>query len=248
MKKLIDWGEFYYNFGFKVTNINPLLNDAKKKKIFKAPTNNRHKLKNNIQTLKEVMNLDWINSSGIGTVLGCNNLRALDIDFESKFKLTGETNNINIRPLIKKILINLNLPKDYEWVVITPSGGAHIIFYSPNHKFKLTKNNTSKYRENKTKALKPNLKILKQYPKLGHFELRWKLHLVLPPSQVDNKAIYKFWKKIPTNAPIRISSFDLNRFFVAFCFDNDGEKIGYNLRLNDYHLNHQFLDYTPIIY
>ena len=91
MENLAKWGEYYNNLGFKVTHINPLLNDPKRKKIYKAPTNNRHLLKTQKQTKEDVLSLDWENSSGIGTVLGCNNLRAIDVDFESKLKLSGET-------------------------------------------------------------------------------------------------------------------------------------------------------------
>ena len=248
MEKLIEWAEYYHNLGFKVTHINPLLNDPKKKKIYKSPTNNRHLLITENQTKNDVINLDWTNSSGIGTVLGCNNLRAIDIDFESKYKLSGETKKIDIRPLIIEILESLGLPENYSWVVITPSGGAHVIFYSPAHMFKVTKNPVSEYGENKTKALKPNIKILRRFNKLGHFELRWDLHLVLPPS-IDKEGVrYKFWNQLPTVSPLNITSQDLNKFFVDFCYDEDKNKKGYNLRLNEYHTSHNFLDYTPIFF
>ena len=246
MEKLIEWAGYYHDLGFKVTHINPLLNDPKKKKIYKAPTNNRHLLKAQNQTKDDVLNLDWGNSSGIGTVLGCNNLRAIDVDFESKYKLSGETRKIDIRPLVIEMLKSLGLPENYSWVVITPSGGAHIIFHAPQHMFRVVKNPVSDYGENKTKAIKPNLKILNHYHKLGHFELRWDLHLVLPPS-IDKDGIkYKFWNQPPKVGPLTLTSQDLNKFFVDFCFDEDGNKKGYNLRLNEYHLSHNFLDYTPV--
>lgn len=246
MDKLIEWAGYYHDLGFKVTHINPLLNDPKKKKIYKAPTNNRHLLKTQNQTKDDVLNLDWKNSSGIGTVLGCNNLRAIDVDFESKYKLSGETRKIDIRPLVLEMLESLGLPENYSWVVITPSGGAHVIFHSPQHMFRVVKNPVSDYGENKTKAIKPNLKILNHYPKLGHFELRWDLHLVLPPSINKDSIKYEFWNEPPKDDPLSITSQDLNKFFVDFCFDEDGNKKGYNLRLNEYHLSHNFLDYTPV--
>jgi hypothetical protein len=246
MENLAKWGEYYNNLGFKVTHINPLLNDPKRKKIYKAPTNNRHLLKTQKQTKEDVLSLDWENSSGIGTVLGCNNLRAIDVDFESKFKLSGETKEIDIRPLVIDMLKSLGLPDNYPWVIITPSGGAHVIFYSPPHMFKVSKNPVSDYGENKTKAVKPNLKILRRYDKLGHFELRWELHLVLPPSIDKDGFKYYFWNQPPKAGPLSVTSLDLNKFFSDFCFDEDGEKKGYNLRLNKYHLSHDFLDYTPI--
>jgi hypothetical protein len=248
MENLIEWAEYYHDLGFKVTHINPILNDPKKKKIYKAPTNNRHFLKTQKQTKNDVLNLDWANSSGIGTVLGCKELRAIDVDFESKYKLLGETRKIDIRPLIIEMLGSLGLPDNYSWVVITPSGGAHVIFKSPPHMFKVAINPVSDYGENKTKAIKPNLKILKRYKKLGHFELRWDLHLVLPPSMDKEGIKYKFWNQPPKVEPLRVTSQDLNKFFVNFCFDVDKNKKGYNLRLNEYHLSHNFLDYTPVIY
>ncbi|MBA7518860.1 hypothetical protein ES705_10934 [subsurface metagenome] len=43
--------------------------------------NDRHKIQNLRQSLSEMQGFDWENSKGIGTVLGFNNLRALDFDF-----------------------------------------------------------------------------------------------------------------------------------------------------------------------
>jgi len=117
MKDIYDYAKDYYNLGFNITYINPKENDPLKKKVYKAPSNNRIKLKNKRQLFEEIKSFNWANATGVGTVLGFNKLRALDIDFLSKYKLNGESKKIDIYPLIIEILNILNLPIDYEFVV-----------------------------------------------------------------------------------------------------------------------------------
>ena len=249
MKDLYDYAKDYYNLGFNITYINPEENDPLKKKVYKAPSNNRIKLKNKRQLFEEIESFNWENATGVGTVLGFNKLRALDIDFLSKYKLNGESKKIDIYPLINEILNHLNLPKDYEWVVKTPSNGYHIIFYCENHEYEVPLNPVSEFKENKTKAFKPNRITLERFPHLGHFELRWDLHLVLPPSENEYGVRYSFLNstKIPNSKPNFILIDDLNELIKEKCFEIDCDRKGYNLFLDDYHKNHFYIDYGEIL-
>ena len=51
----------YHDLGFNLTYINPKKNDPLKKKIYKAPTNNRQKLKKKKQEFDELISFDWKN-------------------------------------------------------------------------------------------------------------------------------------------------------------------------------------------
>jgi hypothetical protein len=248
MRILKDWSNFYYGLGFNITSINPLKNDSKTKKIFKAPTTDRQTLKNRRQTISEIKNLEWSGCSGIGTVLGFGRLRCIDIDFKSDMKISGESQNLDMFPLVSEILTILNLPSDYKWVVQTPSKGFHVIFYSDNHDFITVINPVSKQKESKTKAIKPNQHTLSKYPWFGHFELRWNYHLVLPPSIGENGNYYSFRFGIPNEIPSNISIDKINSMIRIFCLDEYQGNKGFNLRLEDYHLNHQYIDYNPVLF
>ena len=251
MDKLLDFALMYHSFGFNITHINPKRNDPLKKKIFKAPTNDRQTLKKRKQTKIELESLDWPNSTGLGTVLGFNNLRALDIDFKSKYKLDGTSKKIDLSGLLIEILSILNLPEDYEWVVKTPSNGFHIIFYSAQHKYDCDVNTISEFNELKTKAFKPNIKTQNKYPYFGHFELRWDLHLVLPPSRDKDNVEYMFFYQLknPVNPPATVQIDKVYQLIQNKCFDVDltTNRKGYNLFLDKYHTDHNYIDYREIL-
>ena len=212
MNNLRLWAKYYYDMGFNVTHINPDKNRGKAKNIYKSPTNDRHKIANTRQSLEEMQNFDYENSTGIGTVLGFNNLRALDFDgleFNHGYKITEEA----FKNFIKKCLKLLNLPLSYEWVVRTPNFGFHIIIYAPEHTFSIE--------EDKTKAFTPNINTYSKdavYPK--HIELRWNKHLVLPPSININNNMYTFYFcDIPRDMPKKINNNNLKDLLDELCFD-----------------------------
>lgn len=251
METLIDYAEKYHDLGFNITYIDPVKNDPATKKIFKAPTNDRQILKNNPQTKSELYLLDWGNASGVGTVLGYNKLRALDLDLKSELKLNGTYRFYDLSNLMSETLKILRLPMNYEWVVRTPSNGYHIIFYSENHKFKTEFNPVSIFNEKKTKAFKPNQNTSLNYKSFGHYELRWNLHLVLPPSINENNIRYhfEFADQFPLKPPLSINLNDLYKLIQIKCLDYDlkTKRKGYNLFLNDYHKSHNYIDYNEIL-
>jgi hypothetical protein len=176
MKELRLWANYYYNMGFNITHIIPSLNEGKAKNPYKSPTNDRHKIKNCRQSLNDVQSFYWEISTGIGVVLGFNNLRCIDFDFDI-IDTNHNFGDDEINLFIKAVLKLLNLPSNYEWVTKTPSGGFHILFYAGDHNLKVI--------DNKTKAFLPNKKYYDSFfnrVKFSHIELRWDKHLVLPPS------------------------------------------------------------------
>lgn len=227
------WANYYYNMGFNVTHIVPQLNEGRAKNPFKSPTNDRHMLKNRRQGIEEMQNYLWEISVGIGVVLGFNNLRAIDFDFNiyeerNDFKTYARD---EIDRFITKVLSLLGLPEKYEWVVKTPSGGFHILFYAESHSFKVE--------ENKTKAFLPNAKYYNGFfrngIKLSHIELRWDKHLVLPPSINDAGANYKFKNnKIPSSHPIEVNNNGLLKLLNEICYAKNNTESGYNLFVSGY--------------
>ena len=215
MNDLRLWANYYYNMGFNVTYIIPEQNSGKAKNIYKSPTNDRYKIANMRQSFEEMRSFDYENSSGIGTVLGFNNLRALDFDGH-------ETTEKNFNNFIERCLRLLNLPSSYEWVVRTPNNGFHIIIYAPNHRFPID--------DNMTKAFTPNVNTYSNYGKgdnyvLKHIELRWNKHLVLPPSRNKDGKIYEFYStKIPISLPKEINNDNLKDLLDELCFDKDEDE------------------------
>lgn len=275
MENLRLWANYYYNMGFNVTHIIPLLNEGKAKNVFKSPTNDRHKLKNLRQSLEEMNSFDWEMSTGVGVVLGFNKLRAIDFDF-SRWNRDVIPNKRN--QIINLCLQNLHLPTSYEWVILTPNGGFHILFFSGHHNIPV--------KENLTRAFTPNVKYYhycdEYHISAYHFkqiELRWDKHLVLPPSTVEtiihqeteNRSFqtpfkelsnYEFYfKNIPKNPPLEIAANNIQNLLNEMCYDeyDDKSKSGYNLHFSNYYDNNdedsiefytdgEFLDFSPIYF
>jgi hypothetical protein len=196
---LFIYANYYYNFGFNVTCIKNEENlfNQNDKSLLKSPSHEWRIFQYERQNLETLHSYDWNNAVGIGTVLGYNNLRALDID------------NCENYTLIKGILKTLNLPIDYEWVVKSGSKkGFHIIFYGSDHQFKTQRD--------KIKALKPNSKFIGEFK---HIELRWIGHLVLPPSIHSSYYSYEFVnKQFPQKPPLTIEDYNLYLVLVQYCY------------------------------
>jgi len=247
MKKLIDWAIHYYNLGFNVTHIVPEKNDPEKK-IFKAPTNNRQLITFRRQDRDEMLSYDWENATGIGMVLERDNIRAIDIDHKSILKYDSNQELSNLGNIVDDFLNSVNLPSDYPWVVETPTKGFHIIIRTNDLPYKLNINPTSKFKEKQLKAFLPNRKIQKAYPTFGHFEMRWRYHLTLPPSISKDGNRYNFINGTPNCLPQEIKIEDVMCFVEKSCLDKDIDRKvnGYNLFLDDYHKKHIFLDFNSI--
>lgn len=257
MNDLRLWANYYYNMGFNVTHIIPHLNEGKAKNTYKSPTNDRHILKNRRQTIEELNSYDWENSTGIGVILGFNNLRAIDFDFKSH---RDNVNSIKIlTDFTLKVLELLGLPSSYEWVTFTPNNGIHILFYCEDHPFKV--------KDNLTKAFTPNdnwcyLSNEDDFLSFTHLELRWNKHLVLSPSITEGNKKYRFKNDRPPKfRPRQIEVFNLISMLDELCckygiYDNEPPKsyntfweYRYKNESSDYFLTQydfgEYLDFRP---
>ena len=115
---------FYHSMGMNIAPIYNYDNHIP----FKKPGIDITKWHSERQDITDVMNFDWSNATGIGLVTGFNGFRAIDVDSFLDTVLLEESNKDRV---IGKILEQLDLPEDYQWIVKSGSGqGCHIIFQS----------------------------------------------------------------------------------------------------------------------
>jgi len=135
------------------------------------------------QTKEDIEAMEWKNSSGLGVVMGINDLRCFDIDM------------VEDPAILNEILSDLNLSGDYSWVVQSGSGeGYHIYFRcseAPLQSF--SDKAVYKYR-------------LKKEGICHHIELRVKeCQTALPPSRHESGGVYSFVNNEPLEAPTVIA-------------------------------------------
>lgn len=247
MKKLLDWAHYYYKMGFNVTHIVPSKNQHKKYP-YKAPTNDRQLITNRRQSISELLDYEWYNSTGIGMVLGREDIRAIDIDHSTLLKNNSNCELSDLSPIINDFLMITGLPKNYAWVVQTPSKGYHVIIKTSDLPFNVDVNPLSSIGENKTKGFVPNKSSKRRFPSLGHFDMRWNLHLTLPPSIDEKGRYYRFVNGSPTNGPYRVEIKSVMTFLKKYCLQEGVNKneSGYNLVVDDYYRNHIYTDFKTI--
>jgi DNA polymerase III epsilon subunit-like protein len=158
--------------------------------ILKGPYHKWEHLKNIKQTADELNSYDWVNSVGMGTIAGFNNLRVLDIDGCSNYDF------------IEDILVIFGLPKNYEWVVKSGSqDGFHIYFYS-DLLSELEKDQVAS-------SYPPNLDNIGLFEKI---EVLWSTHVVLPKSLHKSGSHYSFINcKFPKSLPLNV---EIDKFKV----------------------------------
>lgn len=235
----------YHSFGMNITKIRGNCADYKS---FKALDKNWSHALNDFfdkpQSNEFILSESWYRNSGIGLVLGWNRYRAIDVDNVDVSYLENES---KFRELIDSFLMILKLPKDYPWVVKSGSGrGFHIIFkcddlksdfasksYSPNLDNYIHDDSRDPYR------------YTFDFRLFERLELRWRDHLILPPSIHHTGNIYKFHKKtegkedfhighrvddntnntllnqldaiIPPQEPLEISINSINNLILNYC-------------------------------
>ncbi len=184
--KLLFYANLYHYFGINITCIKGRPEDkvtylyddpitgVELRHPFKEPSDpNWKNYFNEEQDIDYIHNQDWENASGIGAVIGFNGLRALD--FDDVYFLNPNHRNIEKFDLfVGKVLDLLNLPSDYQWVVKSGSGcGFHVIF----------KTKDISDLQCDSVGFVPSHKAISEYGRFERLELRWKDHLVLPPSK-----------------------------------------------------------------
>jgi hypothetical protein len=226
MRNLFLYANYYYNMGFNITHIVPKVNQYKEncRNPFKSSTNDRTNLGDLRQDLEDLQTFNWNDAVGIGTVLGFNNLRALDFD--------GCSNIQFIQTVIEK----LNLDKSYEWVVKSGSdNGFHILFYADMHNYL--------HNNDMTKAFIPNQNNILKFSRM---ELRWTKHLILPPSLSNEYKTYKFFNcDLPLSKPAFLAMETIEKLIEFLCVEEDGtSNVGSCRGITEY--ENEFLDFTPI--
>ncbi len=172
MREIENSANYYFNLGLNVTCIGDTINEHNYycKNILKSPNHIWKHLFAVKQRETEFKSYDWEKATGVGSVTGYNDLRVIDIDGCSDYKLLHE------------ILGILNLPTNYEWVTISGSNnGFHI--YINCRKFSYLGDNQVVT----TFPAKPEYE--KQFEKI---EILWNTHIVLPPSLHKSGNNYHF--------------------------------------------------------
>jgi hypothetical protein len=184
---------FYNGLGMNITKIRGNSDD---KNSFKAMDNSwPFKIEDFYDTPQSkdfIFSENWFRNTGIGLVLGWNNYRAIDVDLvgcNSLYHTVGP----GFDEVIDDFLQLLGLPEDYPWVIKSGShSGFHIVFrcekldsefaskaYTPNDQFRYLSYDCEKL--------------------FDRLELRWREHLVLPPSIHMSGNSYIFYQRTPKN-------------------------------------------------
>ena len=188
---------YYDKFGFNITKLTAKKNNYNySKDPYKHPSHSWEFLTYERQQREFLSESDWDKTVGIGTVLGFNKLRALDID------------DCNDLEFLLKVLIKLGLPKNYEWIIKSGSNnGYHILFFAEDNKLSNSEYIKPAYRSNEL-----NKDIFKR------IEFRWKKHLVLPPSLHKSGNIYGFLFSNPINKPLAVDLKNIISIIKSYCY------------------------------
>lgn len=187
----------YKDFGFNISCIGKKPNEYNKnaRSYFKTPNHPWTMYFNSQQRISNYNMLDWNDSVGVGTFTSWNKLVVIDID---------GCNDINF---LKKILTELGLPENYEWVVESGSkNGYHIFYYGDKNNECGNDHVVSTY---------PPRKEYEKY--LYKMEFLWRTHVVLPPSVHSSGNKYKFVNQtFPKNSPTSIDKSTISKFIKTF--------------------------------
>lgn len=215
---------YYINTGFSIETYHP----------FKEPSDHNWKsFFGEEQSIDYIQNQDWEEASGIGAVLGYKGLRALDFDCLS-FLSPIHDYRVKLEIFVKKVLELLELPKDYQWVVRSGSGlGLHVIFRTKD---------ISDF-ECDAVSFIPSKKTIEEGTGFERLELRWKDHLVLPPSKSIGYYNYNllyfpechgyryYQNNFPNYAPIEVEIDNLNNLLNFFCSEIDSVAFNKSARI-----------------
>ncbi|MBK8139859.1 MAG: bifunctional DNA primase/polymerase [Chitinophagaceae bacterium] len=177
----------------------------------KAPNHLSKQWQNIRQTTEDLEALSWREATGVGVILGFDNLIAIDIDGVTDFSL------------MKSILNFLSIPLNYKWIIQSGSKcGYHIILKCNNISFitesEIDTLKKTKYAYGNGSEHSPTFGSIDTnayYPpknnrSFNKIEFKWKGNLVLPPSIHVSGNIYSFVNGDPETSPIQI---DFNKLF-----------------------------------
>ena len=227
----------------------------------KKPSINWKVWQDKCQTKEDIEAMEWKNSSGVGVVMGINNLRCFDLD---KVEDPG---------ILDTILQELELPEDYRWVVQSGSGeGFHIYFLCPyphpNSRIEFGTGSLPSDSERPSRDKKgEGTDARKFFEKLGgekavykfylkkdgvchHIELRWKdCQTALPPSMHESGGMYSFFHNEPLELPATVDADKVASFIERHCRigkQADTEKVTETVHHFDEERLESALDYLSI--
>ncbi|HKJ82215.1 MAG TPA: PriCT-2 domain-containing protein, partial [Ignavibacteriaceae bacterium] len=160
----------------------------------KRPVINWDKWQCEIQTEDDIEKMEWNNTTGLGGIQGINDWRCIDIDGAEDYEI------------VENILIELELPEKYCWVIQSGSGeGFHIYIRSP-HPSPLLPQAGQAPGEGVFEKIGGEKAVYKfNMKKEGyckHIELRWmNCQTALPPSMHESGGIYNFNFNEPKEPP-----------------------------------------------
>ncbi len=117
------YADHFFNLGLNVVCISNERNkyNLLENNLLKSPNHEWKHLINQRQSVDELNSYNWENATGIGIVLGFDNLFAIDIDGAIDFDI------------VLAICNKLNIPFNYSWIMKSGSGcGYHIILKHEN--------------------------------------------------------------------------------------------------------------------
>lgn len=225
---------FYHSIGFNVVCIGNQINfnNYDDGNTLKAPNHIYENLFENRQTIEDVNSYNWNSATGVGIILGFNNIIALDIDGIDNIKFVSE------------ILKILKLPSDYKWVAKSGSGtGYHVILKCNNIDPRLEdieKGNieeaqlilkTPSFGQGRTNAYYPK-RYSRAFCKL---EFKWIGNLTMHPSLHVTGQKYDFVFGIPDSKPTFVDFLDLKIIKDNYCSLQANVSEALNDRFVTYH-------------
>ena len=177
-----------------------------------------------IQTEKDITDMNWIKSTGLGGIQGLNEWRCVDIDGAEDFEI------------VELILKDLGLPEKYNWVVQSGSGsGFHIYVRSP-HPTTAGKPSPLPMGEGVFDKLGGEKAVYKLAMKQGskerqnkyckHIELRWmNCQTALPYSLHESGGVYNFCFGEPDEPPSYVELEKVIECLEKYCVINSEKSI-----------------------
>lgn len=236
------YAHHFYSLGLNVTCIGNYRNEANitDNNLLKCPNHHWMHFIKDRQNADILNDYDWNNATGLGLVLGYDNLMAIDIDGCIDYDF------------VKLLCKELRLPESYEWIIQSGSGsGFHIILrccdnpikeeeiekeiensrweyvedfgygnvnaYYPKKEYSYCQyENEPLYKPDRLKPYFPESFLIEDI--FQKIEFRWKGHLVLPPSIHTSGLAYKFKNGVPKYKPRAIGFTELQQIYQKYCF------------------------------
>lgn len=232
------YSRYFYNLGLNISCMSDkttLYNYREHNKL-KAPCHEWKHLQHIKQPTHEVESYPWETSTGLGIILGYENLMAIDVDGCIDFNF------------IKFICKKLKVPYDYPWIFLSGSAcGFHMLFFCEDapinlqlpindfdKKWQLGFDDTNAYypkiymghygneyccfydKEILADFFNENFLLSNIFQKI---EFKWKGQVVIPPSQHQSGLNYTFFNGIPKSLPLKLSFENIKELQELISFD-----------------------------